>query len=123
LHDEPTRCSAPGHSIGSQDRRKVTKETDEKEIDLNMKAKTLTACTLMALGIMAFVYQGMTYGTRETALDLGTLKMTVQGARTIPIPPIVGAVALLSGLALLVVRGSRATVPVIGVSRVTMPVI
>jgi hypothetical protein len=77
-----------------------------------MKARTLTATILIALGIMAFIYQGITYKTREKALDLGRLQVTSQRTRTIPIPPIVGAVALLSGLALLVVRGSRVTVPV-----------
>ena len=79
-----------------------------------MKARTLTAYILIALGIMAFVYQGITYKTRETALDLGPLQVTRQRTRTLPIPPIVGAVALLSGLALLVARGSRVTAPVIG---------
>lgn len=78
-----------------------------------MKARSLTAYILIALGVMAFIYQGITYKTRETALDLGPLQVTSQRTRTIPIPPIVGAVALLSGLALLIVRGSRVTVPVI----------
>ena len=78
-----------------------------------MKARTLTAYILIALGIMAFIYQGITYKARETALELGAFQVTTQRTRTIPIPPIVGAVALLSGLALLVVRGSRVTVPVI----------
>ncbi len=87
-----------------------------------MKARTLTAFTLIALGIMVFVYQGMTYKARETALDLGPLQVTTQSTRAIPIRPIVATVALLSGLALLVVRGSR-TAPVIGISKVTMPII
>jgi len=78
-----------------------------------MKARTLTAYILIALGIMAFVYQGISYKTRETALDLGPIQVTRQRTRTVPIPPIVGAVALLSGLGLLVVKGSRTTAPVI----------
>jgi hypothetical protein len=87
-----------------------------------MKARTFTAFTLIALGIMAFAYQGMTYKTRETALDLGPLQVATQKTRTIPTLPIVATVALLSGLALLAVRGSR-TAPVIGISKVTMPII
>lgn len=77
-----------------------------------MKAKTLIACILIALGIIAFVYQGITYKTRETAFDLGPLQVTTQRTRTLPIPPIVGAVALASGLVLLFVGGSKLIAPI-----------
>jgi len=78
-----------------------------------MKPRTLIASILIALGIMAFVYQGITYKTRETAIDLGPLQVTTERTRTLPIPPIVGAVALVSGIVLLFVGGSRLAVPVI----------
>jgi len=78
-----------------------------------MKAKTLIASILIALGIIAFVYQGITYKTRETAFELGSLQVTTQKTRTLPIPPILGAVALAGGLVLLLVRSSRLSVPVI----------
>jgi hypothetical protein len=78
-----------------------------------MKAKTLLATLLIVLGLMAFLYQGITYKTQREALDLGPLEVTTQTTRTIPISPIVGAVALLSGLALLYVGGSKLA-PVIG---------
>lgn len=78
-----------------------------------MKAKTLVASVLIALGILAFVYQGIIYSSRETAFELGSLQVSTQRTRTIPIPPIVGAVALISGLVLLFVGASKPTVPVI----------
>jgi hypothetical protein len=78
-----------------------------------MKAKTLLATLLIVLGLMAFLYQGITYKTQREALDLGPLEVTTQTTRSIPIPPIVGAIALLSGLALLYVGGSKLA-PVIG---------
>lgn len=78
-----------------------------------MKKQTLIASILIALGIMAFVYQGITYRTRETAFSLGSLQVTTERTRTLPIPPIVGTVALVSGLVLLFVRGSKRAVPVI----------
>jgi len=77
-----------------------------------MKTKTLIASILIALGIMAFVYQGITYKTRETAFNLGSLQVTTERTRTLPIPPIAGAVALVGGLVLLFVGSSR-LVPVI----------
>ena len=80
-----------------------------------MKATTLIAGILIALGIMAFVYQGMTYRyeARETAFDLSPLHVTTQRTRTLPIPPIVGAVALAGGLVLLFVRSSNVLVPIV----------
>jgi len=78
-----------------------------------MKAKTLIAGILIALGILAFVYQGITYKTRESAFDLGPLQVTTQKTRTLPIPPIVGALALATGLVLLFVGGPKSSVPVI----------
>ena len=80
-----------------------------------MKATTLIASILIALGIMAFVYQAMTYRyeAQETAFDLGPLQVTTQRTRTLPIPPIMGAVALVGGLVLLFVRSSNLLVPIV----------
>ena len=71
-----------------------------------MKTTTLLAIILIAIGIVAFGYQGITYTTREKVVDLGPLKMTVEKTRTLPLPPIVGGIALVGGIVLLVV-GNR----------------
>jgi len=68
-----------------------------------MKTNTLIAIILIAIGIVAFGYQGITYTTREKVLDLGPLHMTAEKTRTFPLPPIVGALALTGGIVLLVV--------------------
>jgi hypothetical protein len=74
-----------------------------------MKSKTLFAIILIVLGLLAFYYQGMANKTQREALDLGPLEVTTQTTRTVPIPPILGAIAVLSGLALLYVGGSKLT--------------
>lgn len=61
---------------------------------------------LIALGIVAFAYQGINYTTREKVVDIGPIHMSADKTRTLPLGPIVGAVALASGIALLVM-GSR----------------
>lgn len=66
-----------------------------------MKQNTLFAFLLIALGIAAFAYQGITYKTREKAVDLGSLQVTTEKTKHIPIPPIVGVIALIGGVALL----------------------
>lgn len=72
-----------------------------------MKTHALLAVILIATGIMAFAYQGFTYTTREKVIDLGPIQMTAEKKRTIPLPPILGAVALLSGIILLVKGGKN----------------
>jgi hypothetical protein len=71
-----------------------------------MKTNIIIAIVLIALGIAAFAYQGITYTTREKVVDIGPIQMTADKTKTIPLPPIVGAIALVGGIVLLVV-GSR----------------
>ncbi|OGQ88757.1 MAG: DUF3185 domain-containing protein [Deltaproteobacteria bacterium RIFOXYD12_FULL_56_24] len=67
-----------------------------------MKTNMLIAIVLIAIGIIAFAYQGITYTTREKVLDIGPIQMTTEKTKTLPLPPIVGAVALVGGIVLLV---------------------
>jgi hypothetical protein len=73
-----------------------------------MKTTTLLAVLLIALGVVALGYQGITYTTKEKVVDIGPLKVTEEKTKTIPLPPIVGAIALVGGIVLLVV-GNRKT--------------
>jgi uncharacterized membrane protein YidH (DUF202 family) len=72
-----------------------------------MKPATLVAIVLIVLGVLALAYQGITYTTREKIVDLGPLKASVDKQKTIPLPPILGAVALAAGIVLLVVGNKR----------------
>ena len=67
-----------------------------------MKVSTVFAIILIAAGIMAFAYQGFTYTTREKVVDLGPVHVTTERTKTLPLPPIVGTVAVVGGLVLLV---------------------
>lgn len=71
-----------------------------------MKANTLMGIILIVLGIIAFAYQGINYTTREKVVDLGPVQVTAEKTKTIPLPPIVGAIALVGGI-VLVVMGSK----------------
>jgi hypothetical protein len=68
-----------------------------------MRPKIIIAIILIVLGIAAFVYQGITYTTREKVVDIGSVQVTSEKTKTIPLPPIVGAIALVGGIVLLVV--------------------
>jgi uncharacterized membrane protein len=73
-----------------------------------MKTVTILGILLIMLGVVAFAYQGITYTTREKVIDLGPLQATVDKKETIPLPPIAGGLALVGGIALLVVGARRA---------------
>ncbi|MGH9319336.1 MAG: DUF3185 domain-containing protein [Vicinamibacteria bacterium] len=62
---------------------------------------------LIVLGIVAFVFQGISYTTEEEVLDIGPLEVQKEERKTIPLPPILGAVALVGGITL-VALGKKA---------------
>ena len=71
-----------------------------------MKSATLIGALLIVLGIGALAYQGFTYTSEETILDIGPIEATQQTTKTIPLPPIVGALSLVGGI-VLVMMGAR----------------
>ena len=73
-----------------------------------MKTYTIAAIILIAIGIVAFAYQGISYTTRENVVDIGPIQMTAERTRTLPLSPIVGAIALVGGIALLVMEKRKA---------------
>lgn len=72
-----------------------------------MNTTKLLAIALIAIGIIAFAYQGISYTSRDKVVDLGPLHVTAERSHTLPLPPIVGAVALAGGLALLLMTGQK----------------
>jgi hypothetical protein len=67
-----------------------------------MKTYTLIGIILIAIGIIAFAYQGITYTTKEKVVEVGPVEVTSEKTKTLPLPPIVGAIALVGGSVLLV---------------------
>ena len=57
---------------------------------------------LVALGLIAVVWGGFNYTTRETVVDIGPIHATRDKQHNIPMPPVVGALVILAGVALLV---------------------
>jgi hypothetical protein len=67
---------------------------------------TIAGIALIVLGIVTFAYKGITYTSREKVIDIGPIHATADTQKTIPLPPLLGGVALVGGIVLLVV-GSR----------------
>ncbi len=62
---------------------------------------------LIVLGLVALAYQGITYTKSEKVLEVGPITATKETKQTIPLPPVLGGVALLGGVVLLVASSSR----------------
>lgn len=57
---------------------------------------------LIVLGLVGLAWGGFNYTTREKVVDIGPIHATREKTHNVPLPPIVGAVALVSGVVLLV---------------------
>jgi hypothetical protein len=66
-----------------------------------MKPNALIGVVLIVLGLAALVYQGISYTSRETVIDIGPLHATTERQKTLPLPPVLGIVAVAGGVALL----------------------
>lgn len=71
-----------------------------------MKPIGIAGVALIVLGLVALVYQGVSYTSRETVIDIGPVHATADTQRTLPLPPVVGIVAVAAGVAL-VLAGAR----------------
>jgi hypothetical protein len=67
-----------------------------------MKPMTLLGILLIVIGGMALAYQGFTYTHQEKILDVGPIHATAEKHDRVSIPPILGALALAGGIALIV---------------------
>ena len=72
-----------------------------------MIPKTIIAIILIALGIAAFAYQGITSTTREKVVDFGPIQVTSETTKTFPLAPIVGGIALVGGIVVLVMGNKK----------------
>jgi hypothetical protein len=73
-----------------------------------MKPTVIIGIVLIVLGVVGLIYQGITYTTREKVIDVpGIIQVTADKQRTIPIPAIVGALALAGGISMVVVASRK----------------
>jgi hypothetical protein len=73
-----------------------------------MKSMTVLGILVVVLGVLALVYQGFSYTRRENVLDIGPIHATADRREHVPLPPIIGGVALVAG-AVLLAMGARQT--------------
>jgi drug/metabolite transporter (DMT)-like permease len=71
-----------------------------------LSGRTILGIALVVIGLFALAYQGFTYTTQKKVVDIGPIQATKEEHHTVPLPPILGALALISGV-FVVVGGRR----------------
>ncbi len=62
---------------------------------------------LIVIGLISLAIGGISYTTREKVLDIGPIEATAERRKTIPLPPLLGGIALAGGIVLMVAAGRK----------------
>ncbi len=62
---------------------------------------------LVVLGALILGYGGFSYATRETVAEAGPVEVTTEKQKTVWVPPVVGGIAVVTGLIMLTLSGGR----------------
>jgi hypothetical protein len=68
----------------------------------NMK---MLGILLIVFGVVALAYGGFSYTRKEKIIDIGPIQATADKRETIPLPPVLGGLAVAGGIAMLVLGG------------------
>ena len=69
----------------------------------DMKAATVVGIVLIVIGIFGFAMGGFSFTHEKKDVDMGPIQIQHRQKKTVPIPPILSAIALAAGLGLVVV--------------------
>ena len=68
-----------------------------------MKPAIVIGIFLILLGIVALSHNRITYTTKEKIVEIGPLQATAEKEKSIPLPPMLGGLALVAGVGLIAV--------------------
>jgi len=68
-----------------------------------MKSSLVVGLLLIALGAAALVYKQISYSSEETVAQIGPLKATAETEKNIPIPNVLGIIAIVAGVLVIVI--------------------
>jgi len=68
-----------------------------------MKLITMVGILLTAIGVISLIYQGVTFTTRENVIKFGPIQAYKEKNKKIPLPRILGVLAIAGGILLIVV--------------------
>ncbi|MGA8110341.1 MAG: DUF3185 domain-containing protein [Acidobacteriaceae bacterium] len=72
-----------------------------------MKAATVVGIILIVVGIIGFAWGGVSFTHEKKDIDMGPIQVQHKQTKTVPISPILSAIALVGGIGLVVVGARR----------------
>ena len=72
-----------------------------------MTPARIAGIVLIVLGLVALLWGGFSFTREKTIVDVGPIKATTQERKTIPMPPVVGGIAVIAGIVRLVLPGRK----------------
>ena len=72
-----------------------------------MKPAVIVGILLIVIGVIGLAYGGISYTKQTTVVDIGPIKATADSRETIPVPPILGGLALVGGIVLIVTGAKK----------------
>jgi len=67
----------------------------------------VVGAALVVIGLVSLLWGGFRWTENKTVVDIGPVKATAEEHKTLPIPPVVGALLLVGGIVVLVVPTRR----------------
>jgi len=96
----------PFHTINKRFSGGLFSQENMAKEKWKMKVITLVGILLTAVGVISLIYQGVPFTTREKVIQFGPVQAYREKKKTIPLPPIIGVLAIGGGI-LLIVAGVR----------------
>lgn len=72
-----------------------------------MKPSTVVGILLILVGIVGFAVGGFSFKHEKKDVDMGPIQIQHQQTQHVPIPPVLSGIALVGGIALLIVGARR----------------
>ena len=72
-----------------------------------MTAARIVGTILIVVGLVSFIWGGISWTEEKTVIDVGPIEAKAESRETVPIPPVIGGLALVAGVVLLVIPARR----------------
>lgn len=73
-----------------------------------MKAPGIIGILLIILGVAGLAFGGLSFTHKEKVLDLGPIEASADKKESLPVPPVLGALAIVGGIVLVASSARRA---------------
>ena len=85
-----------------------TLQTAARKTQRSGELMKIVGVLLIVLGVAALVYGGFTYTTTKKAVDMGPVQINTKQNHSVPLPPVLGIIAIAGGGALLYFGAKKA---------------